>query len=209
MISTGTFSGRVGPGEVKLTGPVVFAALVVAGGFYLVPDGGSVTLVVRVHSGDAAGTAVAGAEVVLDAGQARSTARTDAGGQVVFAGVGRAASAAGLTVAVTATGYEPARRSLDAVPADGVMEVGLTELRTVLSGTVLESGSGSPAVGVILNFASGAAADTTDAMGNFGVELDRRPEGRVSVIGVRGDTLGLNTEVPLGSPDPILLRFGG
>jgi hypothetical protein len=208
MISTGTFSGRVGPGEVKLTGPVVFAALVVAGGFFMVPNGGSVTLVVRVYSGDAAGAAIVGAEVVLDAGQARSTARTDGGGQAVFAGVGRSESASGVTVAVTADGYESVRRSLDAIPVSGVVEVGLTALPATLIGTIQERGSAEPAVGVILNFASGAAVDTTDEMGNFRVELDRRPSGRVSVIGVRGDTVGLDTEVPLGSPDPIALLFG-
>jgi len=209
MASTGGFRGPLGRGEVKLTGPAVFAALVVAGGFYLVPDGGSVTLVVRVYSGDQAGPAIAGAEVVLDAGQARSTGRTDASGQVVFAGVGRAASASGLTVAVTADGYESARRSLESVPANGVVEIGLTEVPVLLSGTVLERVSGQPAVGVVLNFASGAATDTTDSMGNFQVEIARTSGERVSVIGVRRDTLGLNTEVPLGSPEPMLLEFGG
>lgn len=205
MASTGGFSGNVGPGEVKLTGPAVFAALVVVGGFFLVPEGGVVTLVVRVLADGASG--VPGAEVVLDAGQARSTASTDAGGQVVFAGLGREAVASGLTVAVTAEGYEPARLSVGSVPATGVIEVSLTELPLLVTGTVRERESQRPASGVILDFGSGEATDTTDAMGNFRVELERRG-GDVVVVGIRNDTVGLNSFFTrdAGQPKELLWR---
>ena len=204
MASTGGFSGNVGPGEVKLTGPAVFAGLVVVGGFFLVPEGGAVTLVVRVLAGGASG--VPGAEVVVDAGQARSTATTDAGGQVVFAGLGREAVASGLSVAVTASGYEPARFA-EVLPVNGVVEVTMTALPLVVTGTVLERESRRPVADVILDFGSGEATDTTDAMGNFRVELERTG-GEVTVLGLRGDTVGLNAFLSrdIGQPQTLYWR---
>jgi len=199
MASTGGFSGNVGPGEVKLTGPAVFAGLVVVGGFFLVPEGGVVTLVVRVLADGASG--VPAAEVVLDAGQARSTASTDAGGQVVFAGLGREAVASGLTVTVTAEGYEPTRLSVASVPVTGVIEVSLTEVPHVVTGTVIERESRRPATGVILDFGSGEATDTTDAMGNFRVELERSEED-VVVLGMRGDTVGVDSFINRDADQP-------
>src|SRR5690606_2327045 len=66
MKSTATFQGK-SPRDVTLTGPAVFAAMVVLGGFFLVPEGGLRSVAVRVdRSAEEGGGPVPGAEVRLD-----------------------------------------------------------------------------------------------------------------------------------------------
>lgn len=209
MRSTAAFSGKVGAHEVRVTGPAVFAALVVVGGFFLVPAGGGAsTVVVRVHGDEDGDPGVAGASVVVDAGQSRLTGVTDASGQAVFAGLGREAVAAGLVVAVTADGYEAVRRTLDGPPAGGVVDIALTARPLVITGTVLDRATRRPLEGVVLDFGSGIATDTTDARGNFRVELPRATGSRVMVLGERDGRVGVDTEVPVESAAPVTLLFG-
>lgn len=200
--------GREGrPLKVRLTGPAAFAALVVVGGFVLVPDAGVATLVVRVESA-ADGSPIDEASLIVEAGPLQSIGRTDATGQAVFTGLGLEVVSAGVTVRAEAEGFLPARVSVDSYPADGVVRILLEEAPVLLSGTVLRRGDRSPVRGVVLSFASGAAIDTTDALGNFQVELARTPSGLVVVVGTLGDMVGVNTEVIIGSGAPVTLLFG-
>ena len=192
-----------------LAGPAAFAALVVVGGFFLLPEATRGTLAVRVDQAVAAGGGpVAGATVRVDRGPQRLTQVTDASGQASFLDV--ALNGEGLVVSVEAEGYLPLRRSLDALPADGVvlLEVEPRSAATSVRGTVLDRTTRAPLAGVVLSFASGAAVDTTDALGNFQVTLDRPPSGRVVVIGVREGAVGLDTEVPVAAGVPLTLLFG-
>lgn len=208
MKSTATWRGGP-PRDVTLTGPAVFAALVVVGGFFLVPESGLRSLAVRVDRADAGGGGpVAGARVQLDWGPQRLTQITDGSGQASFLGL--PPGAAGVVVAAEADGFAPARLALDPVPADGVVRLALEARTTLLDvrGTVLDRATRDPVAGVVLSFGSGAAVDTTDALGNFRVSLPAGGSGRVVVVGTREGSVGLNTEVPLGGEDPVTLLFG-
>lgn len=207
MRSTGTV-GADTPAHVRLGGPAAFAALVVAGGFLLLPEPTRGSLVVRVDRPVAAGGGpVAGATVRVDRGAQRLAQTTDALGQASFLDL--ALSGAELGLSVEAEGYEPLRRVFDALPAERVVRLELTprSAATTLRGTVLDRSTGAPAAGVVLSFGSGAAVDTTDGLGNFQVTLDRPPDGRVVVIGTRDGRVGLNTEVPVAADVPLALRF--
>ncbi len=205
MNSSGTFTGE-GTKKVSLAGPAMFAALVVVGGFFLVPDGGTYTLAVRVDD-SSAGRAVPGARVTLDWGAQRLTQTTDESGQASFLGLPRGGT--DIRVSVEAAGYLPARQSLDEVPTNPVLRLTLepAAIATALRGTVLDS-SGTPLPGVLLNFDSGLASDTTDGSGNFAVTLPHAAGSLVSVIGVRDGIVGLNTEFVLAEGPPIVLRYG-
>lgn len=208
MKSTATFKGKR-PGDVTLTGPAVFAAMVVLGGFFLVPEGGLRSVAVRVdRSTEDGGGPVPGAVVRLDWGPQRLVQTTDATGQASFLGLPPGAS--GVTVSAEAEGFAPASRVVDAVPADGVIRVALRTRATLheLRGTVLDRETRAPLAGVVLSFGSGVAVDTTDAQGNFRISLAPPPGGRLSVIGTRGDTVGFNTEVPVAVDAPVTLLFG-
>jgi hypothetical protein len=209
MNSTGTFT-KQGSRQVGLSGPAMFAALVVVGGFFLVPEGGTRTLAVRVdRSVEAGGGPVPGALVTVDWGAQRLTQSTDGSGQASFLGLPPGAS--GVDVAVEAPGYASERRTFESVPANGVLrlEVDPQTQSTRVTGTVFDRQTGAPLQGIALNFGSGAAADTTDASGNFEVTLPLSAGSRVSVIGTRDGTRGLNTEVILSGDTPIRLEFGG
>ncbi len=208
MKSTATYQGGA-PQKVTLTGPAVFAALVVAGGFLLVPEGGLRSIAVRVdRAADEGGGPVPGAQVRLDWGPQRLVQVTDASGQASFLGLPPGAS--GISVSAEADGFEPASRSVDAVAADGVLRMELRSRPTLINlrGTVLDRVSRSPLGGVVLNFGSGVAVDTTDAQGNFAVSLSPPVGGRMVVIGTRGDAVGLNTEVLVIGDAPLTLLFG-
>lgn len=208
MKSTASFQGK-SPQDVTLTGPAVFAAMVVLGGFFLVPEGGLRSVAVRVDRAAAEGGGpVSGAEVRLDWGPQRLVQVTDLTGQASFLGLPPGAS--GVTVSAQAEGFARASQVVDQVPADGVIRLALTATSRLreLRGTVLHRETRAPMAGVVLSFGSGVAVDTTDALGNFRITLDLPPTGRVSVIGTRGDTVGLNTEVPVASDLPATLLFG-
>lgn len=208
MKSSGVLRKK-GTADVGLAGPAAFAALVVAGGFFLVPEPTRGTLAVRVDRPLAdGGGPVAGATVRLDRGAQRATQVTDGSGQASFLDVPR--SGAELALSVEADGYEPLRSVFETMPADGVVRLELAprDPATVVSGTVLDRDSRAPLAGVVLSFASGAAVDTTDALGNFRVTLDRPPGGRVVVIGIRDGDVGLNTELPVAAGAPHTLLFG-
>jgi len=208
MKSTATFQGK-SPRDVTLTGPAVFAAMVVLGGFFLVPEGGLRSVAVRVdRSAEEGGGPVPGAEVRLDWGPQRLVQVTDGAGQASFLGLPPGAS--GVTVSAQAEGFQPATQLVDQVPADGVIRLALTAASRVrdVRGTVLHRETRVPMAGVILSFGSGIAVDTTDALGNFRISLDPPPGGDMAVIGTRGDTVGVNTFVPVVSDAPVTLFFG-
>jgi hypothetical protein len=209
MNSSGVFTQQ-GKREVGLTGPAMFAALVVIGGFFLVPEGGLTTLAVRVdRTGDAGGGPVPGTRVTVDWGIQRITQVTDGAGQAAFVGLPPRAS--GLEVAIEADGYASERRILPSVPADGVIRLELvTQTRSVrLTGTVFDRATGAPLDGVTLNFGSGLATQTTDAAGNFAVDLPFPSGARVMVVGTRDGARGLNTEVVVTDQVSLQLHFGG
>lgn len=193
-----------GAREVTLTGPAFFAALVVVGGFFLVPDSGLRALAVRVDS-EPAGGPVAGARIILDWGPQRLVQVTDASGQASFLGLPPGTSA--LTVGAEADGHAAVQRTLEEIPANGVVRITLPVRADSLrvAGTVIDREARQPVEGVILSFASGAAVDTTDALGNFGVLLLRPTTGRVVVIGTLDGSVGLNTEVPVQAETPLTL----
>jgi len=206
MKSTASYRGERA-GEVTLTGPAVFAALVVVGGFFLVPEGGLRSVAVRVDRADGGGP-VPGAVVRLDWGPQRLSQTTDAAGQASFLGLPPGAS--GVTVSAEAEGFESRTEALETVPADGVVRLVLAPRSRVrnLRGTVLDRSTRAPLAGVILSFGSGLAVDTTDAQGNFVVSLEAPASGRTVVIGTQGDSVGLNTEVPVSDEEPVTLLFG-
>jgi len=209
MNSTGTFT-KQGSQQVGLGGPAMFAALVVVGGFFLVPEGGTRTLAVRVDRNvEAGGGPVPGAQVTVDWGAQRLTQATDGTGQASFLGL--PPGVGGVEVVVEAEGYLPARGAFESVPANGVLRLEMEprEVVTRVTGTVFDRGTGAPMQGVALNFGSGAAADTTDASGNFAVTLPVASGSRVLVIGTREGVRGLNTEVVVNEGTPIQLEFGG
>jgi hypothetical protein len=209
MNSSGVFTQQ-GKREVGLTGPAMFAALVVVGGFFLVPEGGLRTLAVRVdRTMEGGGGPVIGARVTVDWGIQRITQVTDAAGQAAFVGLPPRAS--GVEVAVEADGYASERRVLPSVPMDGVIRL---ELRaqarsTRLTGTVFDRATGAPLDGVTLHFGSGVATQTTDAAGNFAVDLPLPAGARVMVVGTRDGARGLNTEVVVNDEVSVQLQFGG
>lgn len=209
MNSSGVFTQQ-GKREVGLTGPAMFAALVVVGGFFLVPEGGLRTLAVRVdRSMEAGGGPVIGARVTVDWGIQRITQATDAAGQAAFVGLPPRAS--GVEVAVEADGYASERRVLPSVPMDGVIRLELMARApsTRLTGTVFDRATGAPLDGVTLNFGSGVATQTTDASGNFAVDLPLPAGARVMVVGTRDGIRGLNTEVVVTHDVSVQLHFGG
>lgn len=205
MNSSGTFTAE-GTKRVGLAGPAMFAALVVVGGFFLVPDGGLHTLAVRVDSASG-GSAVAGARVTLDWGAQRLTQVTDENGQASFLGLPRGAS--DVRVSVEAAGYLPTSETFPEAPSDPVVRLALepAPISSEIRGTVLDR-TGSPLSGVYLSFDSGLASDTTDAAGNFSVTLPRAPGARVGVIGTRDGVAGMNTEFVVTEGTPITLRYG-
>ncbi|MDZ7779973.1 MAG: hypothetical protein U5R14_08595 [Gemmatimonadota bacterium] len=208
MKSTATFQGK-SPRDITLTGPAAFAAMVVVGGFFLVPEGGLRSVAVRVdRSPEDGGGPVGGAQVRLDWGPQRLVQMTDATGQASFLGLPPTAS--GVTVSADAEGFTSASHVVEEVPADGVIRLALRTRSTLreLRGTVLHRETRAPVAGVVLSFGSGIAVDTTDALGNFGVALEPPSGGRLSVIGTRGDTVGFNTEVPVTAGTPVTLLFG-
>lgn len=207
MNSSGTFTSQ-GQRQIGLSGPAMFAALVVAGGFYLVPEGGLQVLAVRVdRAAEAGGGPVPGARVTVDWGVQRLTQSTDENGQASFLGL--PPGAAEVYVAAEAEGYAPEPSTLRSVSASRVIRVELEprSYSTRLSGTVFDQGTGAPVQGIALNFGSGAAADTTDGSGNFSVELPLPVGSRVSVVGTRDGARGLNTEVVVTDEIAVRLTF--
>jgi len=208
MKSTASYRGERG-GDVTLTGPAVFAALVVVGGFFLVPEGGLRSVAVRVdRTTTDGGGPVGGALVRLDWGPQRLSQTTDASGQASFLGLPPGVS--GVTVSAEAEGFESVTEALETVPADGVVRLALASRSRVrsLRGTVLDRVTRAPLSGVVLSFGSGLAVDTTDAQGNFVVSLEAPVSGHTVVIGTQGDSVGLNTEVPVSNEEPVTLLFG-
>jgi hypothetical protein len=160
------------------------------------------------RAGADGGGPVSGALVRLDWGPQRLSQVTDPSGQAAFLGLPPGVS--GITVSAEADGYAPTSQALETVPADGVVRLTMTGRTTPLriTGTVLDRETRAPLAGVVLSFRSGAAVDTTDALGNFDVSLAPTSEGRVLVIGTRDGAVGLNTEVPLAPDTPVTLLFG-
>jgi hypothetical protein len=186
----------------------MFAALLVVGGFFLVPQGGLRTLVVRVDRAEASGGGpVTGASVTVDWGVQRLTQVTDVSGQASFVGLPPGAS--GVVVAVEANGHVSERRRLESVPPDGAIrfELAVREQLTRLRGTVFDRTTRAPLAGVALSFGSGAAAATTDASGDFAVDLALAPGARVVVVGVREGVRGVHTEVTVAADVPVHLNF--
>jgi len=209
MNSSGTFT-QGGSKQVGLSGPAMFAALVVFGGFFLVPQGGLASLAVRVdRTAEAGGGPVAGARVTVDWGIQRLTQVTDETGQASFLGLPPGAS--GVEVAASADGFASERRVLEAVPPNGVVRLQLATVApaTRLRGTVFDRETGTPLPDVHLDFGSGDATATTDASGNFAVDLPASQGARILVVGTRGGVRGLNTEVVVSDALPIHLDFGG
>jgi hypothetical protein len=208
MNSSGSFTQH-GTRQVGLTGPAMFAALVVVGGFFLVPQGGPRSLVVRVDRDAAAGGGpVAGASVSLDWGSQRIVQITDGSGQASFVGLAPGPSL--IDVTVEASGHVSERVSLASVPLNGAVrfELAAREQLTRVRGTVFDRATGAPLPGVALSFGSGAAAATSDAAGDFAVDPALAPGARIIVVGTRDGVRGVNTEVTVSADMPVHLHFG-
>jgi hypothetical protein len=159
------------------------------------------------RSAEAGGGPVPGAQVTVDWGIQRLTQVTDGSGQASFLGLPPGASS--IEVAAEAEGYVSERRVLASVPAGGVVRLELTAATTRMRGTVFNRETGAPLAGVALNFGSGVATATTDAAGNFAVDLPAARGTQILVTGTRGDVRGLNTEVVVTDSVPVHLNFAG
>jgi hypothetical protein len=86
------------------------------------------------------------------------------------------------------------------VPSDGVLLVELTPAASLVSGTV-QTASGQPLAGAVVDLENGLATAVTDALGNFRVQVPRPPGTTIPVQVVFGGRRGYtgNLTVPAGS----------
>jgi formylglycine-generating enzyme len=84
MNSAATFSGRVIPGYIQLSGPIVGAALVVAGGFYYANPATSYAVTVRVLSPNGDGATLTEGRVFMDFGTSRFSRDLNSSGEAEF-----------------------------------------------------------------------------------------------------------------------------
>ncbi len=194
MRSFASLTQNVLSGPLELGGPVVAALLVVVGGFFLVPESGPFALTVRVHGPDGRGDIVREGTVILDLGGDRRTRELGSDGGAVFSEIPNRFLGTGVSVFVEAPGYAQTGGTVVAsIPPDRVLFVAMEEASysTEVTGTVVGQ-DGGPLGGIVLNFRSGLAVDTTDANGNFRVVLPEPPGASVPVMALREGVVGYN-----------------
>jgi len=175
----------------------------------LARDEAATGLVVRLHGPGGPQDLVTEGTVILDAGDLRRGSPVGPDGQARFEGLARSAFADGLTVTATAPGLVPAAAvRLPALPDGGAISLAMKRAPTSVRGTVLDApGTRRPVAGVVVNFASGAAVATTDALGNFQTTVDRPPGSRVPVQLVHRGQVGFDDAVTLSAEEPLVLYF--
>lgn len=147
--------------------------------------------------------------VTLDAGELRQRRDLDDDGVARFPDIPADAFTAGVTLAAQATGYRQAvATSLTAVPAGGAVVITLARDSTRVRGTVLDDPSNRrPLPGVILDFAGGAAVDTSDALGHFDVTLPATADGRVALRLQHDGRTGFDDAVTVAAGEGLVVYF--
>ena len=166
-------------------------------------------LVVRLHGPGGPGDVIRRGSVILDAGDLRLTAEIGPDGQARFENIDETAFSHGVTIVTRVPGLEPvAATTLDAPPPGGAVYIAMQPGATEVRGTVLaDTADRRPLAGVVVNFDSGAAVDTTDTLGNFHLVVARPPGSRVPVLLVRDGQVGLDDAVTVARDHPLVLHF--
>lgn len=147
--------------------------------------------------------------VTLDAGELRQRRDLDDDGVARFPELPAAAFAAGVTLAATSPGYrQTTSTTLTAPPPGGACVVALVRDSTRVQGTVLDDPtSRRPLADVILDFASGAAVDTSDALGHFAVVLPATADGRVALRLQHDGRTGFDDAVTVAPGEGLVVYF--
>lgn len=187
---------------------VAAVALVVV----ILVSGGSATaapLVVRLHGPGGPGDLIREGTVLLDAGGVRLSAPVGPDGQARFDNLTPTAYAHGVAVMPEVPGFEAVTATTLAAPPDGgAVYVAMRPRATTVRGTVLsDTTERLPLAGVVVDFAAGAAVDTTDGQGHFQVVLPQPPGSRVPVRLIHDGRVGLDDAVTIAADQELVLRF--
>jgi len=165
--------------------------------------------VVRLHGPGGPGDVIREGTVLLDAGGVRLTATVGPDGQARFDNLTPTAYAQGVAVMPEVPGMEPVTATrLDARPEGGAVYVAMRTRATTVRGTVLsDTVERLPLAGVVVDFAGGAATDTTDERGHFQVVLAEPPGSRVPVRLMRDGRVGLDDAVTIAVDQELVLHF--
>lgn len=199
MRSFAHFSGKVFSGKLELGGPVIVAGLTVIGGFWLVPEKETASLLIRVYGPGGKGDYAFSAGGTVDIYLQEEIRSLPIGphGEVALK-LSRRQLFLPADVVPKISGYVAATPThFDALPENGLIELQMVQASyaTPLTGMVLDSRSRRPLPGVILNFSSGMAVDTTDQLGNFRVSVPVKPGTRLTVRAWLDNVLGYNYTV--------------
>lgn len=190
MRSLAHFSGKVFSGTIELGGPIVAACLTVVGGFLLVPVEAEkdFSLRIRVYGPDGRGDHEFAhgqvVEVFFQNGESLDD-KLDARGEVEFM-LSYSKRLQPFEVTPKIEGYVAASPAhFDALPQSGLVEIAMERkaFQTSVRGVVYEGTAQKPrpAAGVVLDFNTGLATDTTDQFGRFNLVLPCKPGDQVHV----------------------------
>lgn len=164
-------------------------------------------LTVRVIGPSASAASIANGVVTIDAGESNESASLDAQGLARFENIPNGAFDGGVRVSVRVPGLASSSdTTLVAVPRGRVVELQLEASPTRLYGTVIDE-QHQPLAGIVLNFESGVAIDTTDAHGNFSVSVPHPPGTQIPVRATQGGITGLHEQITIPDGSAITLLF--
>jgi sulfatase modifying factor 1 len=130
MNSAASFSGKVLSGYLKLSGPIVGAAIVVAGGFYLAdPSAVPFAVTVRVQGPGGPGSAVSTGRVIMELGRSLPESELNSRGEAEFKEIPPSYRGAKVRFFLTSPGFELADPETSYNLSDGLIIVKTKSLR--------------------------------------------------------------------------------
>jgi hypothetical protein len=208
MRSLAEYQGTLWFGTLRLGGPVVVFAMVVLGGLIL-PKPSRVQAVVHVYGPGGSDDVIRQGTVRLALGQAILVQPIDANGAAYFPDLSAELLGAPLEVSAQVEGYRTRPSAPRVLPPNGILRLDLDRLPeakpvTTVSGTILAADR-RPLAGVVVNLENGLAVATTDALGNFRLEVPGKHE-RLRLMVLQGGRLGYEDFVLLPGPWTIVLK---
>lgn len=162
-------------GAIELGGPAAFAALVVVGGFWLVPHGDTFDLTVRPHG---PGTPlITQGKIRMELGNLAITRDVNSSGEVDFKGIPHKYRGSTIKVLPLIDGYDQTYQSV-ALTSD-VVDLSLVKPATLLKGRIVPAPSSSQNVKVLIEGEDGE--QVPDTYGRFQFVVHKNPGATVRV----------------------------
>ena len=184
MRSYATYKGRHFGGYLELGGPVVAAALVVLGGFWLVPTEETFSVTIRVHGPGGIQDFIETGRVFVDLGRDRRWVDISAQGEAELKEIPARFKGEAAIIGVEVTGFTTQDEEKRYTLSDEVIYVELDKEPLILGGRVVEVGTGEPVEGariVVLGPHQGESVSDSNGAFRFQVEGEGLAGDRVDV----------------------------